>query len=60
MFEIVFVIGLLTTWMRPLLSTVAIPATVEATKNQFRVHLSLISIFTSHFFGNLFKVIISN
>lgn len=28
MFEIVFVIGLLTTWMRPLLSTVAMPATV--------------------------------
>lgn len=30
MFEMVFVIGLLTTWIRPLLSTVAMPATVDA------------------------------
>lgn len=32
MLEMVFVMGLLTTWIRPLLSTVAIPATVDAAK----------------------------
>lgn len=33
----VLVIGLLTTWMRPLLSTVAIPATVEAKKPKHKL-----------------------